>query len=145
MRPGTEVAAFLGGFVAAEGTFVQTGERFRFAVALGAHDLRTCELLRDFLGVGTVRVYARRAVQNDDEAIFAVQAIDDLVDVVVPFLDEHLPPSFKREQFRSWRSCLLDRAARMRRGRTPCSVDGCDDPVRASGYCRAHLYRCLGR
>ena len=39
--------------------------------------------------------------------VFAVRAFRELVDVVVPFLDEHLPPSYKRTQYETWRAQLL--------------------------------------
>jgi len=122
MRPGTDrrlahaLAGTIGGFVAAEGTFVsstvdggQNGPRmsFTFAVALGASDAGTCELLRSVLGVGRVRTSTRRAPHYDDEVVFAVRAFGDLVGTVVPFMDEHLPPSHKREQYLAWRQKLL--------------------------------------
>ncbi len=111
------LADHLGGFVAAEGTFSVHPDRpradrthrsgFRFAVALGARDTPSVELLQDFLGVGRVRQYPRRKEHYDDEVVFAVRALDELTGVVVPFLDEHLPPSHKREQYLAWRQQLL--------------------------------------
>jgi hypothetical protein len=138
MRPATDraiepsIAELVGGFVAAEGTFVTTsvdggrnGHRpsFTFAVALGATDTDMCELMRSVLGVGHVRTYPRRSPHFDDECVFAVRAFADLLDVIVPFMDEHLPPSHKRTQYLAWRAQLLayDRARADRRGwsRTP--------------------------
>jgi hypothetical protein len=62
----------------------------------------------------------------------------------VPFMDAHLPPSYKREQYLAWRGRLLDywehRAKRVR----PCTVEGCEKPRRAHGLCRHHLYKQLG-
>ena len=122
-----ELAEFLGGVVAAEGTFVRSfirgpsGNRrptFTFAVGLGASDAGTCHLLQSFLGVGQVRRYPRRKAHFDDEVVYAIRSIDLLVSVVVPFMDDHLPPSHKREQYLAWRAELLAYdAVRLRRPR----------------------------
>lgn len=136
------LAATIAGFVAAEGTFTGTigGRRFTFAVGLGAADAGMCETLHTFFGVGNVTVSPRRKEHYDDEVTFAVRSIRDLAEVIVPFMDEHLPASYKRTQYEAWRSRLFDywehRAKRVR----PCSVDGCDTPRRAHGLCRHHLY-----
>lgn len=136
-----DVAAFLGGFVAAEGCFTSTRiagrTRFRFAVSLGARDRCMCEMFHDFLGVGTVYTSPRRRPHYDDEVTFAVQAIRDLAEVVVPFMDAHLMPSHKREQYLSWRSQLLARLEE-RKAPPPCEVDGCGKRRRARGVCRLH-------
>lgn len=48
-------------------------------------------------------------------------------------MDEHLPRSYKREQYLEWRARLLDyweyRAKRIR----PCTVNGCAEPRRLTG------------
>lgn len=144
MKPDTEaIAAFLAGFAAGEGCFSGSadGRRFIFEVGLGAIDRGMCEALHEFLGVGFVRDYPRRQPHYDDETTYSVQSIRDLIDVVVPFMDEHLPASYKREQYVEWRARLLDywehKAKRVR----PCTVDGCQEPRRAHGLCRHHLYR----
>lgn len=113
MKPATEpLAAWIGGFVAAEGCFVRgvlpTKERFTFQVGLGAADTPTCELLRAFFGVGRIVTYSRRRPHYDDEVAFVVTRQCDLIEVVVPFMDEHLPPSHKQIQYEAWRSDLLD-------------------------------------
>lgn len=143
MRPGTEaLAAHTAGFVAAEGYFGVdgSGRRFRLAVALGAVDANACYGLRDLFGVGTVSHHPRRRPHFDDEVCWQVQRLRDLVEVVVPFMDEHLPPSHKRRQYEVWRAHLLaywDDGARRRR---PCSHEGCDALSRAMGLCRHHYY-----
>jgi hypothetical protein len=140
----TDVADFLAGFVAAEGTLVRTGRRFAFRVSLGATDRATCELLHRYLGVGTVATYPRRQPHHDDEATFRVQSLRDLVEVVVPFLDEHLPASYKREQYLAWRGELLAYWQERARRRRPCTVEGCGQPRRARGLCRRHYYAIHG-
>jgi hypothetical protein len=106
----------LAGFVAGEGTFTRAtldggsnGPRrtLAFAVGLGATDREMCEHLRALLGVGRVRWYPRRQPHYDDEVVYAVRAFGDLIDVVVPFMDEHLPASHKRSQYEGWRAELL--------------------------------------
>jgi hypothetical protein len=133
----------IAGFVAAEGTFTGTDRprpRFTFAVGLGASDVGMCELLREFFGVGSIVRSPRRRDHYDDEAAFAMQSMRALVDVVVPLMDAHLPPSYKREQYEAWRARLLEhwelRAKRVR----PCTVEGCELPHRAHGLCRGHLW-----
>ena len=106
--PDTEAADFLGGFVAAEGCFTRSGRRFRFAVQLGAVDGGMCGLFADVLGCGTIHRYPRRRPHYDDEVVFAVQSKRDLVEVVLPFMDAHLPASYKRSQYLAWRAELLD-------------------------------------
>jgi hypothetical protein len=104
----TDIAAFFGGFTAAEGCFTRTGRRFRFAIALAAADSGMCTAFARILDCGTVHRYPRRRPHYDDEVVFVVQSHRDLVDVVVPFMDAHLPPSYKRSQYVAWRAELLD-------------------------------------
>jgi hypothetical protein len=105
----TDLAHQIAGFVAAEGTFTASGPRyFAFAVALGATDAATCDLLQAFLGVGRIRRYARRRPTYDDEVVFVVRRLGDLVQVLVPFFDEHLLASHKRVQYLAWRARFLE-------------------------------------
>lgn len=140
------MARFIAGFVAGEGCFTGQGDgtRFTFEVGLGSLDRDMCERLRDFLAAGHVYDSARREQHHDDQSVFMVQSLRELLDVVVPFMDAHLPPSYKREQYLDWRERLFDywehRAKRVR----PCTVEGCDKPRRAHGLCRQHLYSRLG-
>lgn len=115
------------------------------AVEIGATDGETCELLQQVLGCGTVHHHARRQPHHDDSVRFQVSKLRDLVEVAVPFLDEHLPPSYKRQQYETWRDELLDDWEHRARRPRPCSVDGCLDPRRAKGLCRRHYYRAFGR
>lgn len=143
--PAIDVADFLGGFVAAEGALVRTGRRFAFRVSLGAQDTSTCELFATVLGVGGVGTAPRRKGHYDDEVTYSVQSLRDLVEVVVPFLDEHLPPSHKRGQYLTWREQLVTYWTDEARRRRLCRVDGCDRPSRAKGLCRRHYYAAYGR
>jgi hypothetical protein len=131
VQPVTEPqAAFVAGVVAGEGTFFRSGEppKFVFAVGLGASDAETCELLETFLGVGHITHSPRRKPHYDDEVTFAIQSLRDHLEVTIPFMDAHLPESHKRTQYLDWR------------GRWPCTVDRCDAPQRAHGFCRRHLW-----
>jgi hypothetical protein len=138
----TDLATYIGGFVAAEGTFIARpwDGGFAFAIALGANDHEMVELLHEFLGCGRVTWRRRRKDHYDDEVTFVVRRMKDLVEVVIPFMDEHLPPSYKRQQFEPWRAEVLeywDTGVRRRRG---CTVEGCEVPQRAKGLCRHHYY-----
>lgn len=142
-------AAWIGGFVAAEGCFrvtsLTTRRRFTFQVGLGAADASTCESMRELFGVGRLVPYARRRPHYDDEVAFVVSRLRDLVEVIVPFMDEHLPASHKREQYLEWRQELLSYWEHQARRRPACRVDGCDAPTLAHGLCRPHLWTETGR
>lgn len=85
---------------------------FRFTIGVGAEDERLLHWIREILGVGRVNWYPRRQAHYDDEAVLTVAARRDLVDVIVPFMDEWLPESYKREQYLAWRADLLGRQTR---------------------------------
>jgi hypothetical protein len=141
----TDLANELAGFVAAEGTFGRAGRSYAFAVSLGQADAGMCHVLQDFLGCGRIRRYPRRRAHYDDEVVFVVRRLRDLVEIVVPFMDEHLRPSHKRAQYERWRDELLTYWDEHARRARPCSVDGCSSPRRAMGLCRGHYYAVFGR
>jgi len=103
------------------------------------------ELLRDFMGCGRVMWRRRRKGHYDDEVTFVVRKLRDLVGTVVPFMDEHLLTSYKREQYLAWRVELLDYWEHGMRRRRPCTVVGCEVIQRAKGLCRHHYYEAFGR
>lgn len=143
MQPGTEGwSAFLGGFIAAEGSFVRTGRppTFRLTVGLGATDAAMCDVLQQFLGCGRIYTSPRRAAHYDDEVQFVVASIRDHMERVIPFMNTHLPPSYKRVQFEAWRDALLEYWATRARRRRPCLIPDCDEARRAHGLCRHHLW-----
>jgi hypothetical protein len=146
-RPATEIADYLGGFVSAEGTFVARpwDGQFAFAVALGATDREMVDLFREFFGCGRVTWRRRREAHYDDEVTFVVRKLRHLVEAVVPFMDEHLPPSYKRQQYLAWRAEVLDYWEHGMRRRRPCTVEGCEVIQRAKGLCRRHYYEAFGR
>lgn len=142
----TDLAAFASGFVAAEGCFTSTGaQRFRFAVHLGSTDAQICWTFLAWLGVGHVHSYPPRRSHYDGETVFVVSALPDLVEVVVPFMDEHLPPSHKREQFLAWRADLMKYWETKARRVKPCIVDDCTESRRAKCLCRNHYYERYGQ
>jgi hypothetical protein len=118
---------------------------FSFAVALGGADQEMVDLLHDFFGCGRRLWRRRRKPTYDDEVTYLVRRLRDLVEVIVPFMDEHLPPSYKRTQYENWRSELLDYWEHGARRRKACAVEGCEVPRRAKGLCRHHYYDAFGR
>lgn len=145
MRPATDaLAAWIGGFVAAEGCFIHavlpTKERFTFQVGLGGADRSVCEDLLAVFEIGRMVTYSRRRPHYDDEVAFVVTRLQDLLEVVVPFMDEHLPASHKRVQYEVWRAQLVAYWEHRARRRRPCRIDGCTTPALAHGLCRPHLW-----
>ncbi len=100
-----------------------------------------CEAMSAFFGVGTIVRSARRKAHYDDEIQYRVTAQRALLDAIVPFMDQHLPPSHKREQYLAWRADFLDYWEHEAKRVRPCTIDGCERPRRAHGLCRHHLYR----
>lgn len=143
VRRDTDLSSVVAGFVAAEGCFTGTSDdrRFVFSVGLGASDIGMCEMLLAFFGVGSITYFPRRKPHYDDEVAFFVGSARELVEVVVPFMDEHLSASYKRVQYLEWRARLLDHWDHRARRVRPCTIEGCDAPRRAHGLCRHHLYR----
>jgi len=143
-RPSADLGETRRGVIAAEGTFTtwrsESKCRFTFAVGLGASDAETCELLADFFGVGHTYRSPRRKSHYDDEVTFSIQSLRDHLDVTIPFMDVHLPESHKQAQYLAWRAELLDYWEHRAKRRRTCTVDGCDRPRRAHGYCRRHLW-----
>jgi hypothetical protein len=145
--PATEyIADFIGGFVAAEGSFVVSGQpsKFAFSVGLGATDSATCHSLQAFFGCGGIFTYARRKLHYDDECTFVIQSLRDHLAVTIPFMDVHLPVSYKREQYLVWRERLLEYWEHDAKRVRECTVAGCTAPRRARGLCRPHLYAVHG-
>lgn len=142
-----ERAAWMAGFVAAEATFTRSGSppKFSFCVALGASDSESCTRLQEFFGVGSIHFSPRRKPHFDDEVQFSVRALPHLIDLIVPFMDEHLPPSHKRRQYLEWRQALLDYWEHRAKRRRPCRVPGCETTRRAHGFCRKHLFQATHR
>jgi hypothetical protein len=140
VSPVGDLAAYLGGFVAAEGTFLHCFDQFAFAVGLGATDATSCETLAAWFGSGRLQRSPRRQPHYDDEVTFRVNRLTDLVEVIVPFMDEHLPPSYKRRQYEDWRAALLDYWEHRAKRQRTCTVDDCNMPRRARGLCRHHYF-----
>jgi LAGLIDADG endonuclease len=141
--PATDtLAAFFGGFVAGEGSFTRAGDppAFRFSIGLGAVDTDICQELRSFFGCGRIHVSRRRKSHYDDEVQFVISAMVEHLEVTIPFMDAHLPESYKRQQYLRWRGELMEYWETRARRRRACSVEGCDAPSRARGVCRHHLW-----
>jgi len=145
VQPAGDRAAFIAGFVAGEGCFTRGEQRFVFSLGLGSSDAALCRSMPGWLGIGRVHVHPRRKPHYEDEITFQVSALRDLIEVVVPFMDEHLPPSYKREQYLAWRFDLLEYWETKAKRRRPCTVDGCEEPQRAKGRCRHHYYERYGQ
>ncbi len=144
MKPATKTRLdFLGGFVSGEGYFGIHGNppKFRFAIGLGAQDYDICIVFQETLGVGRVYWYERRKIHYDDEVSFVVQSLKELIYTIVPFMDDHLPASYKRVQYEAWRKELLNYWETRARKVQTCSIEGCKDFRKSHGVCRKHLWK----
>jgi hypothetical protein len=150
----------LGGFVAGEGwfsivdrrvPFVRDGSprrRWVFGVSVADRDQPMLVALKSFLGCGTLRRAHRRRSHHLPIAIFEVHSSKLHHAAVIPFAEQFLLPSQKRDQFHRWRDALYEyeerRPSQYGRGRSTCSIPRCDKPVRGRGLCRTHYYRATG-
>jgi len=154
------VGSVLAGFVAGEGCFTSTSAgrdrvdgsrrtRFIFAVTVAERDLTLLEAMRTFLGGrGSIRRQDRGNPRWLPVVSYSISSRKAIREVVIPFCDEYLLPSAKRDQFDAWRARFdgYERAHPTQWGQGPssCSVIGCDRPVRGQGLCRSHYYRATG-
>jgi len=142
--PATDsLAAFVGGFVAAEGSFTRAGDppTFRFAIGLGAVDTDICHELRKFFGCGRIHASARRQDHFDDEVQFVISSMAEHLEVTVPFMDAHLPESCGGVSSSSTGRrglgggrCARSRGAKRRAGLVACAVitSGCSTGAEAA-------------
>lgn len=108
--------------------------KFTFCVALGASDSESCVRLHEFFGVGSIHFSPRRKPHFDNGVQFSVRAFPDLMNLIVPFMDEHLPPSYKRTQYLHWGKALLDYWEHRAKRPRPCTIPGCETTRRAHGF-----------
>ena len=95
-------------------------------------------------GCGRLQRFSRRRPHFDNECAFVVGSLRDHLRVTIPFMDAHLPVSYKREQYLVWRGQLLEYWEHDAKRVRPCTVEGCDQPRRAHGLCRHHLFTSRG-
>jgi hypothetical protein len=150
----------LGGFVAGEGFFCTTRRkepfvadgsarlRFIFGVTVARRDVRMLEALQAFLGHGTIRHKDGREPHHQPLSEFAIVSARVHHAATIPFGRRFILPSAKRQQFDGWVETMAryeeQRPSRWGRGPSPCSMPGCDRPVRGQGLCRSHYYRATG-
>src|SRR5688500_15289750 len=81
-------AAWIGGFVAAEGSFTVhplVGRRkFVFRVELVGSDRELVRQIREFVGMGRIETFARRKPHHDDVIRYVLLSLGDLINVLVP-------------------------------------------------------------
>ena len=148
----------LGGLVAGEGSFIVTTRgtladgaqnlRFVFQVSLATRDRSQLDALRHFLGYGSVYEQPPRRNGHQPMSVFTIASRKGHHAATIPFAERFIPMSEKRRQFELWRDALLsweiERPTQYGKGRSPCSVPGCDRPVRGRMLCRSHYYRATG-
>ncbi len=149
----------LGGLVSGEGSYYVTRKqppfkdgterkRFVFTLCMAERDRALVEELRSFLGFGSIHRPPRAKPHWQPVCTLTIASIRAHVAATIPFSEEYLLPCAKRAQFERWRDELLawerDRPSRYGKGPSPCSVEGCEKPVRGRGLCRSHYYRATG-
>jgi hypothetical protein len=158
--PDLEPLAYtLGGFIAGEGCFTRArqlppyadgSERFRFIfqVTVASRDRALLEVVRRFLGVGSIQ---ERPPRNDKwlpESVFKINSHHAHRLATIPFAERFLLPSAKRRQFERWREEFeayeLLHPSRFGKGPSKCSQPDCEKPVRGQGVCRSHYYQLTG-
>jgi hypothetical protein len=149
----------LGGVVAGEGCFTTVRQRrpyrdgaprlkFVFSVTMARRDLLLLEALRAFLGYGAIQHYRRGRNHWQPTSVLRIHSIWAQQNATIPFADAFLLPCEKRRQFERWRDQLiaydLGHPNRYGKGPSPCSIPGCEKPVRGRMLCRRHYYRATG-
>jgi hypothetical protein len=118
--------------------------RFVFAVAMANRDRSLLEALQAALGVGCISDAAPRKAHWQPISTFTVASLSAHLKATIPFAEQYLLTSAKRQQFESWRDHLLAYDQLHTPGRSICSVEGCEKFVRGRGLCRSHYYRATG-
>jgi hypothetical protein len=122
--------------------------RFRFTIKMADREVDALRDLHGVLGVGAISFQAARRATWQPTATYSVHSRRAIRTSLIPFCDEHLLWSFKRQQYLHWRERFITYESRFPSnwgaGPSPCSIPGCDKPVRGRGLCRAHYYRETG-
>lgn len=149
----------LAGFIAGEGSFsISIGRRtwpdgdpvrkFVFSVHVASRDRPILQELTDFLGVGSICNAQPERPGWQPTSTLSVRSLRAHRKVTIPFGEQFLLPSAKRDQFEDWRDALMAYVRRhnIRWGLGPstCRIDGCERPVRGRGLCRSHYFRETG-
>ena len=100
--------AFLGGFIAGEGSFVVSRRRFGFYVRVAARDAPVLEALKSALGIGSISYAEPRDPRWQPQAAFAATGRRQNIEVTVPFMERWLPShTHKYSQYVVWRDALI--------------------------------------
>jgi hypothetical protein len=121
---------------------------FVFEVTMASRDRALLEALRCVLGFGSIHDRPGARQHWEPVSVLTVASRRAHHAATIPFAQQFLLPCAKRQQFDAWREQLLkyesDRPTRYGKGRSPCSVPDCEQPVRGRMLCRSHYYRATG-
>jgi len=119
-----------------------------FQMDMASRDRALLEALRRFLGFGSIHNRRPERAHWQPTSVLTLASRKAHHGATIPFSEKYLLRSAKRDQFEAWRDALFlyerKRPTRYGRGRSPCSVPGCDRPVRGRRLCRSHYYRATG-
>jgi hypothetical protein len=117
-------------------------------ITMADRDLAAVSAVRSHLGAGSIMRRPPPRANCQPTVTMAVSGRKGLREAVLPFFDRYLIASHKRTQYLRWRERFTAYEQRFPSnwgaGPSPCSVPGCDKPVRGRGLCRAHYYRETG-
>ena len=115
---------------------------------MASRDRPLLEELRSFLQFGSITDRGPRRVAWQPTSSFRIQSLLAHHAATIPFAEQYVLPSAKRDQFERWRTALASYEAehptRWGKGPSQCAVAGCGKPVRGRGLCRPHYYRATG-
>jgi hypothetical protein len=115
---------------------------------MASWDRPLVEQLRAALGFGSIHETPPQRAHWQPTSTLTIASGKAHRAATIPFCERYLLPSAKRDQFERWRDGFYAHEAKHRnhmvRGRSRCSVPGCDKPVRGRMLCRSHYYRATG-
>jgi hypothetical protein len=79
---------------------------YRFVVTQGAGSAAALEELEEFFGVGCIYRNRRHDNHKEDLLQYRVGRLSDLIEVVIPFFEEHPLRTAKRQDFEKFAACV---------------------------------------
>lgn len=106
---------FIAGFIAGEGHFADdNGNRFYYlSIDLHERDIGMLETIQKVLGGGKIDRYPYRPRM----VRYYIGGVDNIKNIVIPFMDKYLIDSYKVEQYKWWKNEFLKRSKQVLKNR----------------------------